>query len=93
MKTLHDVWTAISSFFTSNKRLVNAFSKLAGVFGRKAPVKDDGRRVYNVPTPQSKPRKKVGGSNNHNQGEPKYRRKMAVASNRINRERCRDWKH
>lgn len=93
MKTLHDVWTAISSFFTNNKRLADAFSKLSGFFGRKAKPKGDGRRTFNVPTPQSKPRKKVGGSNNHNQSRPKNLVLMAAHSNEINRKRCHRWKH
>lgn len=46
------------------------------------------RRI--LPQPRHKPRQ--GYTCNHSQGESKTRRKMAVASNRINRRRIARWK-
>lgn len=91
MKTLNDVFQSVSSFFNKNKTLTKFFSKISSLFGRKKTKSEN--RVFNVPTPQSKERKKVGGSNNHSVSTPKYRVQMAVASNRINRQRVKRWKH
>ena len=42
-------------------------------------------------TPQKKPR--MASRQNHSKGESKARRKMAAASNRINRRNVKGWKH
>lgn len=91
MKTLNELFSGLINFIKGGK-LATAFAKMTSIF-KKPEKKDDGRRTFNVPTPQSKPRKKVGGSNNHNQSRPKNLVLMAAHSNAINRRRCHRWKH
>lgn len=42
-------------------------------------------------TPQK--RRRLSSRQNHGQGESKTRRKLAAASNRINRKRVKHWRH
>ena len=49
------------------------------------------RPRINNPTPQKRVR--AGGSTKRLHEQSKNRRKMAAASNRINRKRIRNWKH
>ena len=56
----------------------------------------DALRNYLKPEVKPKPsrkKKKVLHSKNKGISVTKTRRKMAAASNRINRKRCRNWKH
>jgi hypothetical protein len=71
---------------------MKAFARMmmfSGLFERYQ--RDQARRPIRRSTPAN-PKYRLSNQN-HGQGESTARRKMAARSNRINRQRCRHWKH
>lgn len=54
-------------------------------------IRKPGRQIIDRTTPAKKHRSQ--SRQNHSKGTSKVRRKMAQASNRINRKRVKHWKH
>lgn len=71
-----------------NSSMLRAIAKLLG--GRDAGIS---RRTLAWQQPRRTGPKHTGSHLNHGRGESKARRKMAAASNRINRQRTKRWKH
>lgn len=77
--------------------LKNAFNRVTKPFKdwqKRRKLKQQ-YRTFNIPWTKKEEKRRIGpiGSNNHNQSEPKYRRTMAIRSNRINRDRVKHWKY
>lgn len=89
--SLKNIFKKMVDFFNVGSKIGKApFEKMISVLGLKGSAKS--KSTMQMQGTRKLPTKK-SATKNHNKKASKIRHNMARTSNRINRNRCRNWKH